>query len=62
MGRRPIKKPEVPDVPSEGEDGYMGSLMTVREDDEELLYAGTNSKAKKYDFSKTDEPQTSDGE
>lgn len=60
MGRRPLKKPEVPDTPTEGEDGYMGSLMTVRADDEELLYAGKNEKAKNIDFSKTDTAEDSD--
>lgn len=50
---RHIKKPEVPDAPAEGKDGYMGALMTVHEDDEELLYAGTGTKNNR-DFSATD--------
>ena len=42
IGKRKIYPPVIPDTPDKCEDGYMGALMTVREDGESLLYAGTN--------------------
>lgn len=49
-----LRKPVIPDTPDKAADGYMGALMTVHDDDEELLYAGTGTKNNR-DFSATDE-------